>query len=120
MATRYQILDEPAPGPLATVAVNPIWPLLGAMMGGSWLAMPWFALNALALGSPTRGREILLALLGGLGGNLLVALLLLYAGEALGVTTAGVRYAIILPTLWKMGVAYALFIFSGIVIFNFF
>jgi hypothetical protein len=60
MTTKYQIIDEPTPGPLARVIVNPFWPLLGLMLGGAWLAWPWFLLNSHALGSATKRREQLL------------------------------------------------------------
>ena len=32
------------------------------MLCGSWLSFPWFAINALALGSPTAKREVKLCL----------------------------------------------------------
>jgi hypothetical protein len=54
---KYQIIDEPSPGPLAEAIVNPFWPLLGLMLGGAWIAWPWFLLNGHALGSATQERE---------------------------------------------------------------
>lgn len=57
---KYQIIDEPSPGPLAQAIVNPFWPLLGLMLGGAWIAWPWFLLNGHALGSATRKREHML------------------------------------------------------------
>jgi hypothetical protein len=66
-AGNYVLPDEPAPGPLARLAVDPIWPLLAQMLAGSWLALPWFVFNAHALGSPTRHREAALALASLLG-----------------------------------------------------
>ena len=60
----YQIADEPAPGDgRGNLVFRPTGPLLAAMLCGSWLAFPWFAANALALGSPTARREVKLALL---------------------------------------------------------
>jgi len=41
----YRIADEPRPGALSQLAVNPLWPLLAVMLGGTWIAWPWFALN---------------------------------------------------------------------------
>ena len=62
-STTYHLADEPRPGGLAHLAVQPFWPLLAMMLAGSWLALPWFVVNALAVGSPTRGKEIGLAVL---------------------------------------------------------
>ena len=78
MTATYRIADEPTPGRLAGLVVNPFWPLLGAMLGGFWLALPWFALNAAALGSATRRREWAylaggMAVSAALGGALLYA-----------------------------------------------
>lgn len=56
---RYQIPDEPKPSGLTHLAVDPMWPMFAQMMAGSWLGLPWFLLNSLALGSPTRKSEML-------------------------------------------------------------
>ena len=53
----YRIGDEPQPGPLAQVAVNPVWPLLVVMFGGADLSWPWFALNSLASAALTAVRS---------------------------------------------------------------
>jgi hypothetical protein len=53
----YRIADEPTPGALARLTVNPFWPMLATMLAGSWLGAPWFVFNAFALGSATRRRE---------------------------------------------------------------
>jgi len=58
----YRIIDEPRPGPLAQIAVNPVWPFLSVMMAGGWLAWPWFALNAFAIGSARKRAEALTVL----------------------------------------------------------
>jgi len=59
----YQIADEPAPNEgRGNFVFRPNAPLLATMLCGSWLAFPWFALNALALGSPTAKREVKLCL----------------------------------------------------------
>jgi hypothetical protein len=55
---RYVIIDEPQPGRLASMAVSPSWPLLGMMLGGSWLGLPWFLFNSIAMGSPNLKREV--------------------------------------------------------------
>ena len=54
----YQIADEPAPSTFARFAVNPVFPMLAAMLGGVWIAWPWFAFNSFAVGSPTRRAEL--------------------------------------------------------------
>jgi hypothetical protein len=56
--TAYSILDEPTPGAAARVAVSPLWPVLALLFDGAWLAWPWLALNAFALGVPRRARHL--------------------------------------------------------------
>jgi hypothetical protein len=57
----YRIADEPEPSPIAHLAVDPIWPMFSVMFAGPWLAWPWFAFNAAALGSPSRHRTLAIA-----------------------------------------------------------
>lgn len=56
----YQIADEPHETSLAAYVVRPSAPLLASMVAGAWLAWPWFAFNAIAMGSPTRNKELAL------------------------------------------------------------
>jgi hypothetical protein len=104
----YRIGDEPRPGALARVAVDPMWPLLAVMLGGVWLSWPWFVLNGVAVGSPTRRRELLWAV----GGFLAEALLLL-GGVVLvarfGLVGAAAAYALLPITVWKLAVSYVLY-----------
>lgn len=65
--TPYQIIDEPRPGLLSRFVVNPFWPMLGFMFGGSFFSWIWFLLNSLAMGSPTRVREMWALVAGVLG-----------------------------------------------------
>ncbi len=65
----YRIVDEPAPAGLEQIVVNPIWPLLGSMFAGAWLAYPWFVLNAFALGGRRRFADLGVAV----GGLMLTA-----------------------------------------------
>lgn len=58
----YQIADEPAPTELSHYVVRPTAPLMAVMLCGAWLAWPWFAFNAYAMGSPTKKKEIALCL----------------------------------------------------------
>jgi hypothetical protein len=106
-AVSYQILDDPRPSGLAHLAVNPLWPLLAVMFGGTWLSWPWFALNGFAVGSPTRRRELALAA-GGFAGSLALALGVLVLVGAGVVRGVGISYALIALTVWKLGVTYAL------------
>jgi hypothetical protein len=56
----YQIADQPIDSSLRDHVVRPSAPLLAAMLCGTWLAWPWFAFNAIAMGSPTRRKEVAL------------------------------------------------------------
>ncbi len=60
----YRIIDEPQPGLMAHLTVNPFWCLFAVMFGGTWLSWPWFIFNGWAMGSPSRRRELLWAVLG--------------------------------------------------------
>ena len=48
----YQIADQPIDSSLRDHVVRPGAPLLAVMLCGTWLAWPWFAFNAIAMGSP--------------------------------------------------------------------
>lgn len=108
----YRVLDEPNPGGFSHLAVNPLWPLLAVMLGGVWLSWPWFVLNAFAVGSPTRSRELGLAL-GGLGGTagLLVLLGWLRYQDLLG--DVGFSYAVVGLVVWKLLVSYWLYVLQA-------
>jgi hypothetical protein len=54
----YTIIDARTPSRVSHLAVDPYFPLLALMVGGGWIGWPWFILNAVALGSYTRKREI--------------------------------------------------------------
>jgi hypothetical protein len=108
MDTTYRIQDEPSPSGLSHAVVNPMWPLLAAMLAGAWLALPWFALNSHALGSATRRREWVLA------GVALPGTFLLLLGMALlrrqGVVPEGAMpYLAVGLSVWKLTVAYLLY-----------
>jgi hypothetical protein len=105
----YRLEDEPRPGALARLAVEPLWPLLGLMLGGAWLGLPWFALNGIAVGSPSKGRELLIAALG-LFGSLLISLALLYIWRTGYVESkSGLQYALLVLVVWKLAIGYVLF-----------
>lgn len=102
----YRIRDEPSPGSLSHLAVNPVWPLFGVMFGGAAVSWSWFVLNGMALGSPTRRQELGLVI-GGLLGSLALIVGILAAREPLG--NLGLRYSLVGLTVWKLAVSYWLF-----------
>jgi len=104
----YRIVDEPAPSPLERLTVNPFWPLLGSMLGGAWLAWPWFALNSFALG---RGRrfDVDLAVLG-LGLSLNAALVLGLEKALQLHLIEGAQYFALIPQAARLTVLYIVFL----------
>jgi hypothetical protein len=105
----YRIVDEPAPSHWSQLAVDPFWPLLAFMFGGTWLAWSWYVVNGHAIGSPTRWRETALVV-GGVLVSLALALLFAWAGTAGYLSRADAWWALLVITLWKMGVSYWLFV----------
>ncbi|WP_237057442.1 hypothetical protein [Microbulbifer sediminum] len=67
MAAGYQIIDEPRPGNLSRLTVDPLWPLLSFMFGGVFISWAWSVFNSAVMGSPTRNREIMAVAFGLLG-----------------------------------------------------
>lgn len=113
MATsRYAIPDEPRPGAQERWIVDPMWPLFAQMLGGSWLALPWFVFNGIALGSPTRRREWLLA-----GASLAGSAALLFAiaviAKRYDLGRTGVQLALLAVVALKLGVGYALYMLQA-------
>jgi hypothetical protein len=105
----YQIADEPAANEgRGNFIFRPSAPLLAAMLCGSWLAFPWFAVNALALGGPTARREVRLAVLA-VGGKILFAFAIYSLVDA-GVIESrlALRLALLALTSFKIGFAYVL------------
>ena len=114
---RYQIADEPAPSKLARFAVNPVYPMLAAMLGGVWFAWPWFAFNGFAIGSPTRRVE-----LAWLVGGLIVPPTIGWAVSVAydnGLLASGVPantvvpYLLLLVVVVKLVVVYAVFLLQS-------
>ena len=108
----YRIEDEPQPGAWTHLVVDPMWPLLAVMFGGAFVSWPWFAANGFAVGSPSRRRELALAI-GGFVGSFVItmALVVLASGEVLG--EVGIRYALISLTVWKLAVSYWLYLLQS-------
>jgi hypothetical protein len=108
MAQGYRILDEPAPGKLAHLSVNPFWPMLALMLDGSWLGWPWLALNSLAIGSATQRRELFGIAAGwSLGALLVHALLTIGARE--WIAEGWLAYVAIAVPALKLTCGYAVF-----------
>jgi hypothetical protein len=113
LATIYHIPDEPRPSGLAHVTVNPFWPLLCVMFAGSGMSWAWFVLNGIAMGSPTRKRELALAI-GGLVGNLVLILGVAGLHDRLG--TDGdllMPYLFLVVLVWKLGVSYVMYMMQA-------
>jgi hypothetical protein len=108
----YQIADEPAPSTLARYAVNPLYPMLAAMLGGVWFAWPWFAFNSYAIGSPTRRAE-LGWLVAGLVVPPAVAAVLLYAVGVGTLPRGSAPYIGLCVVVLKLVVVYAVFLLQS-------
>jgi len=102
----YTISDEPRPSKLRHLVFHPSGPLLASMLGGAWLAWPWFVLNSIALGSPTRRKEIAIAIVAVLGSLALAVLVVALDDAKLLETKTRVELAILGITVWKLGCAY--------------
>jgi hypothetical protein len=104
----YQIADEPIETSLRAYVVRPSTPLLALMVGGAWLAWPWFAFNAIAMGSPTRRKEVALCGAAFVGTGVLAAIVIaLYDA---GVLPKGMplRIALLAIVAFKLGMTYAI------------
>ncbi|MGE0548252.1 MAG: hypothetical protein AB7O24_11180 [Kofleriaceae bacterium] len=104
----YAIADEPSETGLGHWVVDPSGPLLASMVCGAWLAVPWFAVNAIALGSPTKRKEIGLCVLTLIGTVVLgwAVLALREAGIIHSITA--LRFALLGVVTWKVGMMYAI------------
>ena len=107
MSASYRLPDEPRPGPLSHLVVNPMWPLLAVMFGGVWLSWPWFLFNGWALGSPTRLREALVVGAGIVGSFVLVFASLILVTK-LHLPLDVLTYLFTTNLIWKLGITYLL------------
>lgn len=105
----YRIEDEPEPGSLAKLTVNPLFPMLAFMLGGSWLGWPWLVLNGWAMGSATRMRELAFVVAGWLG-TLPVFYGVVAAFGAVGLDDAYVPLAASVTLVFKVTVSYFTFV----------
>jgi hypothetical protein len=104
----YLIADEPVDSTLRDYVVRPHMPLLASAVCGAWLAWPWFAFNAFAMGSPTRRKE--LALAGAAFAGTTVLALAVLGLFRLGVIPNGapLRLALLAITAFKLAFSYYL------------
>ncbi|MCC6807847.1 MAG: hypothetical protein IT381_10515 [Deltaproteobacteria bacterium] len=105
----YRVPDEPQPGALAAYAVNPFWPFLAMMLGGTWVGLPWFVFNGRAIGSATKTRETLLAIVMPLAALALAFVGLVYIQQA-DLPKRAAHYLFVLVTALKLGCGYWLYL----------
>ena len=109
---RYRIADEPTPGPLAVVATSPLWPFVAMMLAGVWLSWTWFAVNSFAVGSPSRRKEMIW-IIAGLAVSALMAYAILASAERGIIANEHIKYAVLVVTVWQLGVSYVLFMLQN-------
>ncbi len=103
----YTIPDEPSPSAFTRFVVEPTGPLLATMLCGAWLAWPWFMWNAIALGSPTRRKEIAMCCAAIAGTAVLAMIVLALLDAGIIESTTEIRLAALAIASWKLGMAYA-------------
>lgn len=104
----YAIADEPHDTPWKHLIVSPSGPLMAEIVVGSWLSVPWFAVNAIVLGSPTKKKEIALCVAQLIVTILLGSLLLWADDRDLIESRTLLQLAMFAIVCWKVGVAYML------------
>jgi hypothetical protein len=110
----YQIADQPVESSLRHYVVRPSAPLLAAMVAGAWLAWPWFAFNAIAMGSPTRRRELgLCAAAFVITGVLAAILIALVEHEVIPIEGMPLRFALLAIVTFKLGISYYIATIQG-------
>jgi hypothetical protein len=106
----YQIADEPHETSLGAYVVRPGVPMMAAMVAGSWLSWPWFAFNAIAMGSPTKKKEIALVIAAFVGTAVLGATVLALVDAGYLPDGVPLRFAILAIATFKLGMTYYLFV----------
>jgi hypothetical protein len=104
----YAIADEPIESSRRHLVVDPSAPLLAEMVCGSWMSLPWFAFNAVAMGSPTRRKEIALCVLTLAVTTVLGATVLALREIGVIESRTVLRFAILGIVAWKLTMAYAI------------
>ena len=102
----YQIADEPIDTQLGSYVVHPSAPLLAIMLAGAWLSWPWFAFTAIAMGSPTRRREIALCAAAFAGTGALAAIAIALIQRGVIPDGAPIRLTVLAIVTFKLGMTY--------------
>ena len=102
----YQIADEPIETSLRAYVVRPSAPLLAIMVGGAWLSWPWFAFNAIAMGSPTKRKEIALCIAAFIGTAVLAQLVITLSRAGIIPPGTGEQIALLGVTTFKLTITY--------------
>ena len=102
----YQTADEPVETSLRAYVVRPSAPLLAIMVGGAWLSWPWFAFNAIAMGSPTRRKEIALCAAAFAGTAVLGAIVIALFDAGILPAGAPLRLAVLGVVTFKLAISY--------------
>jgi hypothetical protein len=103
----YEIADEPTPSEdLGNLVFEPTAPLLAAMVCGAWLAWPWFIVNSIALGSPTKRDEIRLCVLALAGTAAFAAGLYALVDAGIIESKVTLQIGLLGITAFKLGMAY--------------
>ncbi len=106
----YQIIDEPTPK-WNHLVVQPLWPLFALMFAGSWLAFPWFIVNALAMGCPHRVKTIVVGCLFFVAQTMLF-LFIAFIGQG-DWDRFSLQYALLSMVMLKLGVGYYLYMLQS-------
>jgi hypothetical protein len=104
----YSIADEPVETNLRHYVVDPSAPLLAAMLCGAWLALPWFVFNAIAMGSPTRRKEITLCIAAVAGTALFAVVALALWNRDIIESRTTMRFVLLGIVTWKLTMAYVI------------
>ena len=102
----YQIADQPIDSALRDHVVRPSAPLFAAMLCGTWLAWPWFAFNAIAMGSPTRRKEVALCVAAFVSTAVLAAIVIELFDLGWLPKGAPLRLALLGLTAYKLALCY--------------
>ena len=109
----YVVPDEPQPEHLADLVVRPSGPLLASMLCGAWLAWPWFAVNTIAMGSPTRRTELRLIGVAIAGTVALTWVLWLLLTHRVIDSELELQLGLLAIATWKLGLAYRICTVQG-------
>ncbi len=102
----YHIADEPIETSLSAYVVQPSMPLLAAMLAGAWLSWPWFAFNAIAMGSPTKKKEIALVVTAFVVTAVLAAILIALVRSDVIESSLIIRLSVLAIVTFKLAITY--------------